>query len=738
MALVMSEITNCVMSRLPSVLSKNLGIDEARVRELIETGRIKASTTPDPRLGDFGIAIHVLLRNIDQGKWIDVGSKIAEDLYVLSKETCWVERIVFVNGYINVYIDHFTMLYRLVESFTTSKIYEELHSVGKGLKVIVEHTSANPVHPLHIGSGRNSVIGDTYARLLRKLGFNVETRYYVNDLGRQVATLVYGVSITDSNGLTKPPGIKTDHWYGVIYALTNILIELSRIRSEMRDKITELLDKADRLCQERSNDKLPREILLSICELSWKRSLKSEFLKHSRNLYRLLRKWKEVSIDPELRELYSTLEYLRKLAGEYLEYSRAEKKLSMYYPDLYNVLKSAIKNHVEAEKEITRLMYLAESEDPSTLSLFREVSSRVLEGFVQSLRVIGVEFNGFDFESSSVVLRRAHEIVDEVAKTSFARVVSGGALEVDLNTLASVDERVKKLFYPDQAGRFIIRRSDGTTLYVTRDIAYSIYKFKDLGASVVYNVIAVEQSREQKQLKAMLYLLGYPEYAENMHHFAYEMVHLKGMRMSGRRGVYYTIDEMVIDAKLKILSKLLEKTPISEIDMVSVAEKLAIANTRAILLSVEPGKVLVFDPEKIDEIEYGTIIEYSFVRSLGIIRNLWGLEFLENPEEVYSRALKTLGEARKVEISIEEKKLVEDLLRFKSTLIEAYREMKPNKILEYAVTISLDFNKFYEKYPIITERDEDKRRARILIAVLSLSILSELLDILGFPKLSMM
>jgi len=108
-----------------------------------------------------------------------------------------------------------------------------------------------------------------------------------------------------------------------------------------------------------------------------------------------------------------------------------------------------------------------------------------------------------------------------------------------------------KAIPPDRAGRFIVRRSDGTTLYVTRDIAYTLYKFRELGARRVYNVIAIEQTREQKQLKAVLYLLGYEQEADNLHHFAYEMVHLKGMRMSGRRGVYYTIDEMLVDAKTK-------------------------------------------------------------------------------------------------------------------------------------------------------------------------------------------
>ena len=62
----------------------------------------------------------------------------------------------------------------------------------KNRKIILEHTSANPNGPLHIGHIRNSIIGDSLARVLKSAGYDVETQYYVNDMGRQIAMIVWG------------------------------------------------------------------------------------------------------------------------------------------------------------------------------------------------------------------------------------------------------------------------------------------------------------------------------------------------------------------------------------------------------------------------------------------------------------------------------------------------------------------------------------------------------------------
>src|SRR4030065_143082 len=68
----------------------------------------------------------------------------------------------------------------------------------KGIRVVLEHTSANPNGPLHVGHIRNSIIGDTLARVFRKAGYGLEVQYYVNDMGRQIAIVVWGFIHLDS------------------------------------------------------------------------------------------------------------------------------------------------------------------------------------------------------------------------------------------------------------------------------------------------------------------------------------------------------------------------------------------------------------------------------------------------------------------------------------------------------------------------------------------------------------
>ncbi|MGC8982804.1 MAG: arginine--tRNA ligase [Desulfurococcaceae archaeon] len=748
----LSESIKCVAKHLAKAAKEVLGVDENQVLEYINTGKIKVQRTPDPKLGDYGFAIHILLKNIDKLSWSEYGERLARTVYLNSSSECYVESASFVNGYLNVSFNYTNMLVELAKKWALGDLARELCQVGGGAKVIVEHTSANPLHPLHIGSGRNSVLGDTLARLLRKLGFSVETRFYVNDLGRQVATLVFGVSLVKASGVEKPREVKVDHWYGGIYALTNILISLNKLSHELRDAATKVFDRASsalELLRVRVGEDLElQKLVAELANFTEKRYFIVSYVKEIGKLHKLLRdfmnKVHEDRVKKALVELLSDVENYLRLYREYVSYLKALARLAATFPEVYTVLASNIKSYVDAENKIKELMVRAEREDPQTLALFRHVAEEVVEGFKETLKNLNIEFTGFDYESNREILELAHSIVEDLLKTPYARIVEGGAVEVSLDLAAMDHDYVKNLFHPDQPGRFIVRRSDKTTLYVTRDVAYTIYKFRVLGAEKVYNVIAAEQTREQKQLKAVLYLLGLAKEADNLHHFSYEMVHLKGVRMSGRRGVYYTLDEMLVDAEATMFKKLIDKrghAGISDAETRDVARSLAVANIRALLLSVEPNKVMVFDPGKLESTDYASIIEYAFVRSQGIIRNMLNIEPLDNAFELLrhlSEAAKILEEAREVVFSTEEKLLVERLLEYKNVLMESYRELKLNRILEYALNLSLEFNRFYEKYPVAKEQDPVKRAARLSITILTLLTLSELMDIMGMPKLRKM
>jgi arginyl-tRNA synthetase len=92
----------------------------------------------------------------------------------------------------------------------------------KNGRVVLEHTSANPNGPLHVGHIRNTIIGDTLARLFRKAGHRVEVQYYVNDMGRQIAIVAWGFSHLDSS---RKEGEKGDHHVARIYIAANRTLE---------------------------------------------------------------------------------------------------------------------------------------------------------------------------------------------------------------------------------------------------------------------------------------------------------------------------------------------------------------------------------------------------------------------------------------------------------------------------------------------------------------------------------
>ncbi|VVB90140.1 Arginine--tRNA ligase [uncultured archaeon] len=102
----------------------------------------------------------------------------------------YIDRAEITPPYINFYVSRAFLNETILNVLLEREDFGNLANKGK---VILEHTSANPDGPLHIGHIRNSVIGDTLARILKRAGFDVETQYYINDMGRQIAVVVWGL-----------------------------------------------------------------------------------------------------------------------------------------------------------------------------------------------------------------------------------------------------------------------------------------------------------------------------------------------------------------------------------------------------------------------------------------------------------------------------------------------------------------------------------------------------------------
>ena len=143
-----------------------------------------------------------------------------------------VERVEAAGGgYVNFYADYASFSALTLESARKFDLEYGLVKTDKPKKVIVEHTSVNPVHPIHIGQARNPVLGDALARILKARGHTVYTHYYIDDVGRQTAVIAYGYK---KLGMPRPEG-KPDHFIGVVYTVTNCITEIQRLKRQVEE-----------------------------------------------------------------------------------------------------------------------------------------------------------------------------------------------------------------------------------------------------------------------------------------------------------------------------------------------------------------------------------------------------------------------------------------------------------------------------------------------------------------------
>ena len=132
-------------------------------------------------------------------------------------------------GYVNFYLNFEEFSLLTLESIRTLDCEYGFVKTESSKKIIVEHTSVNPIQPIHIGQARNPVLGDAVARILKAHGHTIFRHYYIDDMGRQSAIIGYGYEKLKE---PKPEG-KPDHFIGQIYAITSCAMEIRRLKKEI-------------------------------------------------------------------------------------------------------------------------------------------------------------------------------------------------------------------------------------------------------------------------------------------------------------------------------------------------------------------------------------------------------------------------------------------------------------------------------------------------------------------------
>ena len=526
--------------------------------------------------------------------------------------------------------------------------------IDKPLTIVVEHTSANPIHPLHMGHARNSCLGDTISRLLNARGHRVNRRFYVDDVGRQSVIAALGFKVIDQDpiALSERLNIKPDKLVGWVYAVSSTTIDLISAKEK--------------------NDKNEEEKLASIL-------------------------------------------------------ARLRQQVS---PSLFDTIFDKLSEMPDIEKVISNIMVRYEKGLEPEKSLIRSIANAVLEGFKNTLERLEIHFDHWDWESDILWGGLVDKVIESVRKNKYYMIYKDAEainipqiikdfLEEDKNLSKSFD-LPKFIDIPP----LIIRRSDGSTLYTTRDIAYSIYKFQVTKANKVINVIGTSQRLPQLQIRLALLALGYAKEATNLIHYGYEIVRLPGRAMHGRRGEYLTLDDALDEIRERAYFEIKERNQgIDDTEAKKLAEKVAVGAIRYAMVHLNSSKPLTFDIKKAVNLKEssGPYLQYTYVRAKNILEKHGEIDY----ESIDNNAVKE--KLRRT--------LLISALKYSLVSAKAADDLAPEDLVSYMVSLSDLFNQWYEVDSVLHEKDRGAREMKAFLVSLVKQVLESGLTIIGIPLL---
>jgi arginyl-tRNA synthetase len=521
---------------------------------------------------------------------------IAEELASAIRPSGLIGSVAAANGFLNFVVDPVALTRATLDDIC-SKGSSYGHMPSSGIRVNVEHTSTNPTGPIHVGRARNPIIGDTLARCLKRCGHEVTTEYYVNDVGKQVVVLTWGVE-----------------------------------------------------------NATPEEVAAEVEE-------------HARTIGR-----NEKERDKTDHRLVAN----------------------------YRVANKRMEAEPEVKEEITSMLRGFEAGDRTVIDTVRHTAEIMLDGLRETLSAINVELDRYTWESGYIADGSARNVVERLKASKYAGTTDDGACFVELKDFGVQGKNTK----------FTFTRSDGTTLYTTRDLAYHLDKFTR--ADRLIDVLGEDQKLGSKQLCCALEILGCDRMPEPLF---YAFVSLPEGKMSTRKGVVVYLDDLIDEAVARAYAEISKRrSDISEERKMEIARIIGIGAIRYNIVRVQPEKQLVFKWE--DALNFdgnsGPYLQYVHARACSMLRRAGDFERDTDPS-------KLTGEY--------EIKLVKVLSRYESVLKAAGNDKKVHLMPAYGHDLASAFNQFYAGESILNAKES--RNAKLTLVECAKTVLADVLDCLG-------
>lgn len=350
-----------------------------------------------------------------------------------------------------------------------------------------------------------------------------------------------------------------------------------------------------------------------------------------------------------------------------------------------------------------------EAGDPEIIALWKRMNGWVYEGFEETYRQLGIQFDRIYYESETYMLGKTL-VLDALQRGIFYRKTDG-SVWADL-TDYGLDHKV-------------LLRADGTSVYMTQDIGTAHQRFSEYPIDKHIYVVGNEQNYHFQALVAVLKKMGFA-WADKIIHLSYGMVELPEGKMKSREGTVVDADDL-IDNMIETARQISEQQ--GKLEGLSDEEKNAIIRTvgmgalKYFILRVDPKKNMVFDPK--ESIDFngntGPFVQYSHARIHSVLRKAKELNLSVRPIQV--EKIGTLDE--------KEKELIQLLYEFRSVLAQAVDELSPAVMANYCYELAKAFNQFYHELPILKETDEERRQFRLTLSAATAKVLKYAMNLLG-------
>lgn len=363
----------------------------------------------------------------------------------------------------------------------------------------------------------------------------------------------------------------------------------------------------------------------------------------------------------------------------------------------------------EAEKKSTlmqetrKMLQDWEAGDKDVLELWKTMNGWVYEGFDQTYRKIGADFDKVYYESDTYLLGKDY-VMEGLNKGVFFRK-EDGSVWVDLT--------------PDGLDEKLLLRKDGTSVYITQDIGLAKKKYEDYKIDESIYVIGDEQNYHMKVLQLVCKKLGLP-YAGDIYHLSYGMVELPTGKMKSREGTVVDADDIIAEMEKEAREKTEQLGKVADFsrdELEQLTGEIGLGALKFFLLRVDPKKKMIFDPtESIDFHGFtAPFIQFNHARIRSVLRKT-ALDENALPQG---------------ELLSAEKELIIAMEQYPQVLAQAGVEHNPSVVAIYVYNLARKFSSFYAEHSIGNAETESKKQLRLRLSVMCSHIMKSGMQLLG-------